>query len=318
MKYSSTTRLINVIIFALLAVGFGVLGVYFEFIVAPYLWVGNGPIDLPDLGWGLVAMLGALGVSGLLISLYGLFTAVRSVLKGNDDALVRRSFSSYVALGYLVAIFFLINGVWLYRLTSTNIGYDDIGFVVVVYIIAFLIAIIVSNIPVLRMYGEGEELNKIMRIITGALTAIACSLVLVYGISWIVLASAGDVYQKAAVSTEFLVGTLCYLAAFVLVGAAFLGYGRADKAGVINKLNGILFELGLMVIGGSIIGAGAMEYVQQSGKNPPAISLVGKTVPTNNAAYMDFSIMAWIFGGVIVLFACYLLISTLNGKENKK
>ena len=46
------------------------------------------------------------------------------------------------------------------------------GFVIAVYAILFLISIIVSNIPLIRMYGESEELNSIMRIIVGSLLAV--------------------------------------------------------------------------------------------------------------------------------------------------
>ena len=319
MKYSSTTRLINVIIFALLAVGFGFLGIYFGILVAPFRWTGTpGPLgENIDLGWGLVALLGALGLAGLIVSLYGLVCSVRSVMKGNNDSLVRRSFSSYVGLGYIVALFFFFNATWLYRLTSTNIGYDDIGFVIVVYAIAFLVAIIVSNIPLLRMYGEGEELNKIMRVITGPLTAAGLAMLLVFGISFLTLSGAGDVYQKGAVSLELGVGALFFLAVTLLACLAFLGYGKADKNHTISKLNGLLFEGALALVGAAIITAASMEYVQQSGKNAPSISLVAKTVPTTNAYYMDFAVTGWIFGSLIVILACYLALSTLRGKEAK-
>ena len=61
MKYSSTTRLINTIVFALLALGFGTLGIREGILVAPFLSVGNGPLGNIDIGWGLTAMLGIFG-----------------------------------------------------------------------------------------------------------------------------------------------------------------------------------------------------------------------------------------------------------------
>ncbi|MBQ7244317.1 MAG: hypothetical protein IJS52_09000 [Bacilli bacterium] len=319
MKYSSTTRLINVVVFALLAIGFGFLGIYFGILVTPFRFVsGGGPLGVTfeNVGWGLFAMLGVLGLTGLLVSAYGLVQSVFAVLRGNDDLPVRRAFSSYVALGYVVAIFFFLNAVWLYRLTSTNIGYDDMAFVIIVYVILFLVAIIVSNIPLLRMYGEGEELNKIMKAITGPIVAATFSLMLVYGLSFFLLPS--DAYSRAVMSKQLGVPALIFLVAFLLSGAAFLGYGRADKAQKVSKMNGFLFEGSLLAIGAAIIVAGVFEYLSQSAKNAPLVSLVGKSVPAGNSAYMEFAVMSWIVGGLLVILACFLCLSTLKGDKKKQ
>ncbi len=321
MKYSSTTRLINVIVLAVLAFGFGFLGIYFGILATPYLLTGvDGPlgVSFSNVSWGLFGMLGVFGLAGLFVSAYGLVQAILSVIRGNDDAPVRRSFSSYVAIGYLIAFFFLVNAVWLYRLTSTNIGYDDIAFVIIVYVILFLIAIIVSNIPLLRMYGEGEEFNKIMKVITGPIVATSAALVLVYGISYLVLAGAGDVYARGTFLRILGVPSLIFIVALVLSCLAFLGYQRADKANVVRKGNGLLFEGSLLALGAAVIVAGVFEYLNEAPKAKAQVSLVAKTVPNYNGNYMEFSVMSWIFGGIIVLLALALIVSTLKGKNEKK
>ena len=318
MKYSSTTRLINTVVFALLAFGFGWLGIYFGLLVTPFRFAGDGgPFveSFENVSWGLFAMLGVLGLTGLIVSLYGLFNSVLSVIRGNDDVPVRKAFSAYVGLGYVVALFFLINAVWLYRLTSSNIGYDDIGFVIVVYVIAFLVAIIVSNIPLLRMYGEQEEFNKIMKAITGPVAALSFSLFLVYGLSFVLLPA--NTYSRGTIATELGVPALIFLFACLLSGAAFLGYGRADKAKIVNKLNGFLFEGSLLAIGAAIIVAGVFEYLNQSAKNPLLVSLVGNSIPNTNPHYLEFSVMAWIVGGLIVILGCFLCLSTLKNEKKK-
>lgn len=317
MKYSSTTRLINTIVFAILAFGFGFLGIREGLLVAPFIAVDGGPVGNPEIGWGLAAMLGVFGLTGLVISLYGLGNSVFSIIKEREDAPVRRSFASYVALGYTIAIFCLLNATWLYRLTSTNIGYEDLGFVIVVFVILFLVAIIVSNIPLIRMFGENEELNKIMRVIVGPLVGAGLSLFLVYGLSYIVLSTGGDRFMKTEISTEFGIGALFGFGVCLLATLAFFGYGRADKAGVIRKSNGLLFEGSLLVLGGAFITAGVMEYLSQSKKNAPSTSLVARTLPNTNLHYMDFSVMAWILGGALVIAAIYFAISTLKTKESK-
>lgn len=315
MKYSSTTRLINIIVFAALGVGFGFLGIYFGFLVAPFLSLRNGPVGNVEMGFGLAALLGVTGIAGLLICLYGLGVSILSVLREKDDDLVRKSFGAYIALGYAAAAFFFFNATWLYRLTSTNIGYDEFGFVITVYAVLFLISIIVSNIPLLRMYGETEELNKIMRIISGSILAITLAIALVFGTSWI-LALNGSIYQQAIVSRQFLIGAAVFLGAALLSCLAFLGYGRSAKAGTISKVNGLLFEGSLLAIGGGMITSGVIEYLNQSPKKAVDVSFVTKSLYSTNGSFMEFCVMAFILGGLLVILSIFLAGSTLKSKAN--
>ena len=315
MKYSSTTRLINIIVFALLAFGFGWLGIYFGGLVAPFLWTGLGPVSTPqNMGWGLIAMLGIFGLSGLIITGYGLILSVLSLLRGNDDALVRRSFSCYCATGYLLALFCLFNAAWLYRLTTTNIGFNEFGFSIVVYIILFLASVIITNIPVIRMYGESEELNKIMCILSGTLAAVACASTLVFGLSLFVLMGANSVYQQAIGSRDFAIGALFSLVIFAFSFLALLGYKRADKANAIRTGNGFLFEGATLLSGVAIIVAGVVEWFGQNIKNPE-VSLVSKARLVNNPNYLDFCVLSWILGSVLVLFSFYLIYSTIKSSK---
>ncbi|MBQ7250701.1 MAG: hypothetical protein IJS37_05095 [Bacilli bacterium] len=315
MKYSPTTRLMNVILCALLCFGFGYLAVYFGFLVTPFLWIGRGPIDLPTMGLALPLMLGAFGLAGALISLYGLFNSVVSIMKEKDDAPVVRTFGAYIAIGYLIAFFCLFNAIWLYRLTSTNIGYNEFAFVITVYAVLFFVALIVSNIPVLKLFGEHEELNKIMKIIDGSLTVSTLSIGVLFGVSYLVFNGSGDVANKALVLRNMGIAALIFLVAALLGCLAFLGYGKAAKANVTNKKNGLLFEGSLLLVGGAIIFAGVAEYLSQSGKNPASVSFVYKSTPNTNPNYMEFSIVAFVFGSLIVLAALYLMLNTLKGDK---
>lgn len=318
MKYSPTTRLINVIVCALLCAGFGYLAVYFGFLVAPYLWVGRGPIDLPTMSLGLPIMLGGFGLAGLLVSLYGLGNAVISIAKDRDDRSVVRTFGAYIAVGYLISLFCFFNATWLYRLTSTNIGYSEFPFVITVFAVLFLVSLIVSNIPVLKLFGENEELNKMMQIIDGAVLASTLSLGVLFGVCYLTFNGAGEVANKALVLRNMGIASLIFLFAAILACLAFFGYRKADKAGVTKKSNGFLFEGSVCAIGGAILFAGIAEYLSQSGKNPANVSFVGKTTPNTNAAYMEFSVMAFILGALLILGALYLVYNTAKGGAAKK
>ncbi len=318
MKYSPTTRLINVIVCALLCAGFGYLAIYFGVLVAPYLWVGRGPIDLPTMSLGLPLMLGAFGCAGLIISVYGLINGVISVAKERDDRSVVRTFGAYIGIGYLIALFCFFNATWLYRLTSTNIGYDEYPFVITVFAVLFIVALVVSNIPVLKLFGENEELNKIMKILDGTVAASTLSLGLLFGDCYLVFSATGDVANKALVLRNMGLASVILLFAAVLAIAAFIGYHKADNAGVTKKLNGFLFEGSVAAIGGAILFAGIAEYLSQSGKNPSNVSFVGKTTPNTNAAFMEFSVMAFILGSLFILGAIYLAWNTAKGSKAAK
>ena len=318
MKYSPTTRLINVIVCALLCAGFGYLAVYFGILVAPFLWVGRGPIDLPTMSLGLPLMLGGFGFAGLLISLYGLVNSVLSIMKERDDAPVVRTFGSYIAVGYLISLFCFFNATWLYRLTSTNIGYEEFPFVITVYAVLFVITLVVSNIPVLKLFGENEELNKMMQILDGTVVASTLSLGVLFGVCYLVFNGSGDVANKALVLRNMGIASLIFLFAACLSTLAFFGYRKADKAGVTKKLNGFLFEGSIASIGGAVLFAGIAEYLSQVGKNPSNVSFVGKTTPNTNPAYMEFSVMAFILGSLLILGACYLAWNTAKGNAAKK
>ena len=110
-----------------------------------------------------------------------------------------------------------------------------------------------------------------------------------------------------------------FLAASLLSCLAFFGYGKADKKGVISKANGVAFEGSILVIGAAIVFAGVWEYLNQTNKNKNFSSLIAKTTPSTNANYLDFCVMSWIFGGLLIILAIFLCYSTLfkSGKEKK-
>ncbi len=317
MKYSSTTRLINVIVCALLCAGFGYLAVYFGILITPYIWVGRGPIDLPTMGLALPLMLGAFGFAGLVISLYGLVNSVLSIVKEKDDGLVVRSFGAYIGVGYLLAIFCLFNAVWLYRLTSTNIGYDEYPFVITVFAVLFVVILVVANIPVLKLFGEHEELNKIMKIMDGTLAASTLSVGALFGVSFLTFNASAPLANKDIVLRHMGIAALILLLAGVLATLAFFGYSKAAKTNTIQKKNGLLFELSLASVGAAVIYAGVAEYLTQSGKNPANVSFVYKSTPNTNPNFMEFSVVAFVFGSLIVLAALFLLYNTFIGSKKK-
>ena len=307
MKYSASTRLINIVIFAILLVGAAFLGVWFSFVVTPNLipelplpsWTGA---ELPNISVGLSAMLGTLGLALTLAALVGLVNSVRAFLKGNNDELVQKSFGAYIAMGYIVAAWLLLSALWLYRLTSTNLGDDDLGFIITVYVVAFILVLIVSNVPLLKLFGEGEHSNQIMQIITSALICAELGAAMTFGPTYFVaLAHASTIAHYSAVSAKLLTYFLAPLAAAILGVLAYIGYGKAHRHGEeVRKGNGYLFEASIAIIGLAIVAAGVFEYIFAENKIEN-ISFMAKVFRAENVHYIEFLVMSCITGGLLTI-----------------
>lgn len=318
MKYSSTPRLINTIIFALLSIGFGFLAIYFGCLVNPFLWnITGSPIDnMPTSGSvALYEMFGAIGFAGLIISCFGLVTSVKSLLKSSDDELVVKSFLSYIALGYMLTAVFLLNAAWLYRLTTSNFGYNGIGFVIVVYILAVIILLIATNVPLVKILGEEEDGNKTMSLITGTLAAANLGLALAFFGPWIRNLAAGAYSNSDLVNLKYLMFFLMPLVAALIAFLAKLGYGKAIKTGQTLKKNAYLFEGALAIDGIAMIIAGVFSYLWREKKISFMTSVGGSAAKNSN--WLEFTVMSIIVGSLIIIGAIVLVILTVKPPKAK-
>ena len=319
MKYSSTVRMVNVVLFALLLAGFAFLGIWFGFLVTPYQWIGGrgSPLStFPSMSFGLSALLGVLGLAGAIVSLGGLVCAVRSVIRGNDDRPVLQSFGCYIAIGFVLCAFLFLSATWLYRLTSSNIGDDDLGFIITVYVVAFIIVAFATLLPLSKIFGDNDRYNEIMKIISFSMVAIDFAIALVYFLAYLQVASyRSGVSYSGQVMVEFGSGALFPFIACVLACLSFLGYSRAEKKNIVSKGNGFLFEGALLVNGGSIIAAGIIEQIFQT--QELRISLMAKGIGQVNPTYSEFAIMSYIVGGVIILASLYFMYQTALGSKAK-
>lgn len=314
MKYSPSVRLINIIIFALLLAGFGFLGVWFGFVISPNLILGTSPsasIDLPEISVGLSVMLGAFGLAAALMALAGFVYSVASFVRQSNSDLVVRSFTCYIGIGYIVAAFLFLNAMWLYRLTSSNIGDDDIAFVIVVYVILLIIALIGSNVPLMHLFGEGENTNKIMRILTSSLFMADLATGAIFGVMFLVNRFSKQIFAySSAVLLKTGVLALMPLVGALFSGIAYLGYRNSEKHNTIKKRNGYLFETALFVNGGSIIGAGVFGQWQFDNVSDH-ISFMGKTYGAKFGSMLEFATMSYITGGLLCLIALILVYYTV-------
>lgn len=322
MKYQSTTRLLNTILFATLFAGFLALAIVYGILITPYMVKGVGPVDLPSMSIGLSAMLAAIGCAGAVITGIGLVYSILSVVKGSDDNLVVKSFSCYIGLGYLATIGLLLNATWLYRLTTTNLGYNEVAFLIAVYSVFAIIIFIGSNVPLLKLYGEGEEGNKIFGLLGRIVFALSLGIALPFLLSFFVTLSAAG---SRAHGSEIVL-KLAFLAFIPLVSAclAFFSWRsaeKADKEGKENKLTVITNSGAVALLGILVILCGVFENVFESSKNHPLeICFVGAVKSAGvsaNANWLDFSVMSYIIGGAILIAAIVFCVLSIMPSKKK-
>lgn len=309
MKYSSTIRILNLVLFLVLFAGFVSLGIWAGTLVTPFIIRGYGPIDLPDMSVALPWELGAFGLAGALMSLFGLLLSIKSVVRANDDRCVRDAISCYIGLGFLVALFLFVNGAWLYRLTTTNFGYSEIAFAIAFFLVLAIIVIIGVNVPFVKMHGDDVNQNSQMSLISGV-SLCANFGVALPGILTIIFSASEE--PTRYIMPKLLTIALIPTVAFLLSLLAFFRYRKGEKTGAVSKLNAFAFEGSLLLDGAAIVAAGVFSYVYAQETSPAKTSFVSSTWNKPDVNYLDFSVMSWIIGGILVLVAICLIFSSVR------
>lgn len=322
MRYSSTVRLINTVLFAILGAAFLFLGIWFGVVIAPYMVIQTGAkVDLPsDISYALIMELGALGLAAGIICVVGFLFSVLSMLRPNDN-LVVRSFSCYMALGFVLAIFCLLNASWLYNLTSTNFKYNETGFVITVFSIASLLILVATCIPLVHMFQEEPTQNKPLKILAGALVAVDLGLLIPQGLTYIVTKGGAEFANKGIYTARLGIISLVVLVGAIVSLAAYFLANRDDKAGVDSKLAGIVYSLALATNGGAILTAGLLESrFYQSSKGGSVCSLLSQNVRTTSgyALWRDFSVIGYVIAGLIFAVTLVLIYFTVFPNKLKK
>ena len=320
MKYSSTPRLINTIVFTLLATGFGFLGIYFGFLVTPFLWdkIANPPVEVPYLSVALALMLGSVGIAGFVLSLLGLFHSIKSLAKGKDDVSVLKAFNCYFAIGYVLVAALLLNAVWLIRLTTTNFN-DSISvvFVIIVYLIGVIAVMIATNIPLVKVYADDESGKSIGDVLSLASIAGGASVALVSLVSCLVTVAGGNgAPGQSVIATKFAVfGAIPLVGALVAFFGSFLGRKNPGSKASVSMLYGSLgvYGIGIMVCG--------LFSVLQNDSKKDKYSFMFQGKSTNYgywANWLDSTVLSFVVGGLIFLGAIALIVITFVPKKEKK
>ena len=314
-KYSSTPRFICLIVFAILTAGFGFLAVYFTFLIAPFVTkIPNAIIEMDyDIAFGLYAMLGSLGIAGTFVSLLGLFRSIKAIRKEDDES-TRRCFDGLFSLGYVVAMALFANAGWLILLTTKNFGNVSIGFVVAVYVIALILVLVGTNIPLVKVYEDDDEGVGMARILLTASLAVglAVGVTMLYSGFVNLIGNSGSSNKASVYILKFFL-----LAIAPVLGCVLAAIGlRAHKKGN-GKAGSLCLYSSLGLYGLGMLAAGALLSVTD---NVKSWNNTGSLMENKFAAesVVTNSVLSYVFGGLVLVAAIVLICMTLKPKKSAK
>ena len=304
MKYSSTSRLVNAIVFPILLLAFGFLGVYFSFFVSPtYLSpLGEAQKFASSFPYNFSMSFGMLGIAVMALACYGTILSIKA-LGDKKDAAVEKTFFIYIAISYVLAAWFALNALVFYRL----IGKDQYVFWIVMFVIFLIGSLIAGNVPLMKIL-DGKESNEILIIITEAAAALAlgylCNSIPTFLVATISAANGSGYY--ANYTNQLLTSSI--LAAIALcvsvLGIVFIKKGK--------KIGEILAGATLLPYSGMFIATGIFEIIYRNENKFSLQSVKG------NFAGWDYVVMSFIVALILLIGAATFLSSSILPEKKKK
>lgn len=313
MKYTSTSRIVNLVISSVIFAAFGALGCFFSFWVSPGFFVSLGDWSMKfnaSYPWNLSMLLGGLGLSIAILAGYAIYLSIMA-LRGNNDDDVRKVFLTYVAMGYVIAFWCFLNAAVFYRV----IGGNQFGFWIVVFIILMIGALIASNVPMTKML-EDKDPNIIQGIISASIAVASIGYLLNAAPTLFVTISQTGNYGRLIAQLATYSG-LDLLVLCLSGGATFLFY-KAHKDGKECKIAEILSPASIIAIGLGFMASSTFEYFY-NGKRFASLNTVGFESSMSKLISADYVVMGYIVGSLLILAGAGLLVSLFlpEKKANK-
>lgn len=331
MKYSSTTRLINVVVFALLFVVFGAAAIYFGFFVCPDFFAASHFSSqftqigveqagyFSDFSFLFPAAIAVVSLAVAAVSALGLVNSIRSVLNERNDEIVVKSFLGYVSVAYILAVFFLINALLFYNVYGKGVT----GWWIVICVILTIAALIGGNVPMMKLL-EDQNPNHLVALIFNVMGVIGCSIAAVLCLPTIATLTSNQVVYNLPLKLA------CACGVGLVVGVlGFVAGKLANKNIAANKesaLPTVLGMGGLLVSGLYFIGAATYNAVYNGhhnscdkiwGNNWDLVLTKGAGIASNNKVPTDFVVMAYIVGIALVAAAVAFLVYSMVGDKKK-
>lgn len=321
--------MINVVVFALLTLIFGAAGIYFGFFVCPdFFAVAHFTNQFSGVGiqqagyfsefsFVFPAAIAVLGLAVGAASVIGLVLSVKSMLDERNDELVVKSFLQYVAVAYIVAIFFVANALVFYNVYGKGVT----AWWIVICIIVAIAALIGGNVPMMKLL-EDKDQNNLTAIIFNVMGVVGCAVCAVL----VLPAVAALTSQSVVYNLPLKLGTAAVTA--LIVAVLGLASGAMVKKGIKNgtSVSGatIIGAVGLLFVGLFFTGAGTYNALYNSNHNSydkiwknnwDLVLTKGTGISGNNKIPTDFVVMSYIAGIALIAIAVAFIVYTVIGKK---
>lgn len=306
MKYTSTSRLVNVIVFGLILAGFGSLTAFFTFWVDMFYLDGSAEYSQlfnSTYPYNWAANFAFIGAAIFVLACLGLGLSIKALKQGSTDADVTKCFLVYTMMGNVMAFWSLMNAAVFYNLISNG---TSVAFWIVLFVIIFLVAMLASNIPMSHLLDEDDG-STIQACYSLSLAAVGFGYLFATLPTCIELLAANTNVWLFRI--KFIIYDLCAL--------AVLAFGLLSANFALKKKNGklpvTLFGLGVAPIGAALIVDASLEYAWRN--ESKTFSLM--TVNGNSYAGLDYVVMAYIVGILLALAAVAIIIVGILPEKKK-
>ena len=309
-KYQSTSRILVVAFQALLFLGFGAFGCYYGFFAVPfYLTPFNGleGIVSTDYAYNLFLELAVIGLTIMTVAIYGLVQGIKGILEPKNDEPVVKGFTAFIVEGYLAAAFFFLNAFLYFDLIKGQKG-ENLTFVIVMASILFVVLMIATNIPMVRLYDNRDQKPLLASLsygfaVAGAWTAIMNALTLIGSFS----RDAENGYQQMRIFLLIGLAAGLMIALLLFFVGQLLRKGKKDNS---SKTAGYLSSGAIAMGGAMYLVIGVLDVVWADARchlNNASLKLEGN---------YTYGIMAIILGGLLLIGS--LVFVYLNSQGTKK
>lgn len=306
MKYTSTARLANLIIFGTIFAGFGCLACFFAFWVTPCYLAGSAEYAQLFNGtysYNWAVNFSMIGVAIFALSIVGLVYSIKAMRENSTDADVVKCFLIYVVMGNVMALWCLLNAAVWYNMVSNG---TSTSFWIILFVVLFLGFLLGANIPMSKLL-DNDDGSAIQGIFSSSVAALAFGYLFSTVISLIVMLGASDNVGRFALKLGTYDG-LALVAFIACLFSALLAFKK--KCG---KLPVGLFGLALAAIGTIFIVDASFEYAYRN--DSKVFSFM--TVYGTSYAGLDYVCMAYIVGILIALLAVALIIVSIIPEKKK-
>ncbi len=266
MKYGTTSRGLCVFFHGFLALCAAMLAVYFGFFVLPTRFSNPTMFITTTVPVNLILEMAVYGTTAAIICVIGLVHGIKAVMNPNDDEPVLKSFRSFIVLGYVSALFFLLNGVVFFNLlTATDTSSSEStnpAFVIAVGIIIAIGLLIAANVPMVRLFDTKGSVGMFKNLAYGF--AINCYAVTFYSLIFLLVAGINDMSITGMNTNVYTFIMIWIYIAFSAVAGTLLllcGLFTGKKA----SLSSLLGCLGVFVIGAAFVTIGGLEIGVDAG-----------------------------------------------------